>query len=262
MHKPRLKPQELALLESLKNRMELSDEMKTTYYNQLKGWEGERRFDALLEKYKGGSTVLNDLLLQSNQTTFQVDSLLIEGEALHLYEIKNYEGDFYYEKDRFYKRNNKVEINNPITQLKRTESSLSQLVHKLGYSIPIVPQVVFVNPEFTLFQAPLHLPCIYPPQLNRYVKSLEKNISQGKKQHRVLAEKLQSLHMDESPYRRIPSYTYDELKKGILCYKCDSLITSTECSMIKCEACGHTESLVDAVVRSVEEFSCFFQKER
>jgi len=262
LYKQRQKPQELALLKSLNSRMELSDEMKLNYYNHLKGWEGERRFDALLEKFTEDYVVLNDLLLQSNQTTFQVDSLLIEGEALHLYEIKNYEGDFYYEKERFFKRYNKMEINNPITQLKRTESSLRQLMHQLGYSIPIIPHVVFVNPEFTLHQAPLHLPCIYPPQLNRYVKSVEKNITKVKKQYISLAEKLIALHLDESPYRRVPSYTYDELKKGILCDTCSSLIISTERSLIKCDACGYTESLEEAVLRSVEEFKLLFPERK
>lgn len=98
------------------------------------------------------------------------------------------------------------------------------------------------------------MPCIYPNQLNRYVKLLEKNKSQVIKQHAVLAEKLIALHMDESPYRRMPSYTYEELKKGILCDKCNSLFISTECAMIKCDVCGYTESLELAVLRSVKEF--------
>jgi len=262
LYKKRKKPPELALLKSLNSRMELSDEMKLRDYNHKKGWEGERRFDDYLRNLAQNSIILNDLLLQSNQTTFQIDSLLIEGEALHLYEIKNYEGDFYYENDRFYKKNNKVEINNPITQLKRTDSLLRQLIHQLGYSIPIVPHVVFVNPKFTLYQAPLHLPIIYPTQLNRYVKSLEMNRTQVKKQHTTLAEKLIALHMNESSYRRISSYTYDELKKGILCDKCNSLIISAERSMIKCDACGYTESLDKAVLRSVEEFKLLFPERK
>ncbi|WP_400247051.1 hypothetical protein AB3U99_09300 [Niallia sp. JL1B1071] len=104
------------------------------------------------------------------------------------------------------------------------------------------------------------MPCIYPSQLNRYVKSLEKNRTQAKKQHTALAEKLIALHMDESPYQRIPSYNYDEVKKGIICVKCDSFIASTERLMIKCEACGYTESLDEAVLRSVEEFKLLFRE--
>ncbi|MEK4971966.1 nuclease-related domain-containing protein [Niallia sp. FSL R7-0648] len=262
MYKKRREPLELALLKSLNSRMELSDELKTKYLNQGKGWEGERKFDKYLKDLAPNSIILNDLLLQSHQTTFQIDSLLIEGDALHLYEIKNYEGDFYYENDRFYKKKNKVEISNPITQLKRTDSLLRQLVHQLGYSITIIPHVVFINPEFILYQAPLHLPCIYPNQLNRYVKLLEKNKSQVKKQHAVFAEKLIALHMDESPYRRIPSYTYEELKKGILCDKCNSLFISTESAMIKCDVCGYTESLELAVLRSVKEFKLLFPERK
>jgi len=262
VYKKRREPLELALLKSLNSRMELSDELKTKYLNQGKGWEGERKFDEHLRDLAPNSIVLNDLLLQSHQTTFQIDSLLIEGDALHLYEIKNYEGDFYYENDRFYKKNNKVEINNPITQLKRTEFLLRQLIHQLGYSITIIPHVVFINPEFILYQASLHLPYIYPNQLNRYVKLLEKNRSQVKKQYALLAEKLIALHMEDSSYRRMPSYTYEELKKGILCEKCNSLFISTERAMIKCNVCGYTESLELAVLRSVKEFKLLFPERK
>lgn len=35
--------------------------------------------------------------------------------------------------------------------------------------------------------------------------------------HRQLAETLTSMHVEESPHTRLPSYHYNQLKKGILC---------------------------------------------
>ncbi|WP_138919056.1 nuclease-related domain-containing protein [Ornithinibacillus scapharcae] len=55
----------------------------------------------------------NDLLLQVSNQTFQIDSLVI-ADKIYVYEIKNYQGDFYYDNDRLYNRSN-FEISNPLT---------------------------------------------------------------------------------------------------------------------------------------------------
>lgn len=60
--------------------------------------------------------IVKDLLLESNNTVFQVDTLLISPETVYLFEVKNYEGDFYIESDRWYTIS-KTEINNPLLQL-------------------------------------------------------------------------------------------------------------------------------------------------
>ena len=39
-----------------------------------------------------------------NNTTFQIDTLIIISETIYFFEVKNYEGDYYYESDRLYKK--------------------------------------------------------------------------------------------------------------------------------------------------------------
>ena len=170
-YKSRTESAELLILRSLNTRMNLSDKDKQHYFNLKKGYEGEVIFDSLTEKLQCECLILNDLLLKLNNTTFQIDTLIIFSETIYFFEVKNYEGDYYYESDRLYKKP-KSEIINPLNQLSRSESLLRQLLHNLGFNIPIDASVVFINPEFTLYQTPLNKPFIFPTQINRYLKNL------------------------------------------------------------------------------------------
>src|SRR5690625_56322 len=98
-YKSRTKPKELAILEILDKRMNLKTEEKQRYYSLKKGYEGEVHFDSLTKKLQCECLILNDLLLTQNHTTFQLDTTIIGHGKIHLFEIKNNEGDHYYESD-------------------------------------------------------------------------------------------------------------------------------------------------------------------
>src|SRR5690554_1462358 len=97
LYKQRKKPYELEAFEYLDVRMHLSGRDKQYYYSLKKGYEGERVFDSLTEKLQCECFILNDLLLNSNNTTFQIDTLIITSETIYLYEVKNLDGDYYYD---------------------------------------------------------------------------------------------------------------------------------------------------------------------
>lgn len=210
-YKPRTKSIHLQILSYLFNRMNLSTNDKQYYLNLKKGYEGEIMFDSLTENLQCECLILNDLLLKMNNTIFQIDSLVISPEAVFLYEVKNYDGDYYYETDRIYKKS-KAEIINPLTQLLRSESLLRQLLHNLRLNLPIDASVVFINPEFTLYQAPLSKPFIFPTQINQYLNKLNRISSKLNEKHRILADKLIELNIEESPYNQLPPYKYNHLQ--------------------------------------------------
>ena len=221
LYKSRSESAELLILRSLNARMNLPAKDKQHYFNLQKGYEGEVLFDSETAKLQCECFILNDLLLKQNNTTFQIDSLIIHSETIYLFEVKNFEGDYYYESDRLYKKP-KSEITNPLNQLNRSESLLRQLLQNLGYNIPITASVVFINPEFTLYQTPLNKPFIFPTQINRYLKNLNTIPSKLNKKHKMLADQLISLHIKDSPFKQLPTYDYDQLQKGITCAKCTS----------------------------------------
>jgi hypothetical protein len=153
---------------------------------------------------------------------------------------------------------NKTEIKDPLLQLRRSESLLRQLFQSLGYSIQIEGSVVFINPEFTLYQAPLNSPITFPTQLNRYMKRLNTTHSKLNGVHERLADRLVSLHIEESPYERLPAYDFPKLKKGITCKVCHSFSIYVVGNKCVCGQCFHVEDVESAVLRHVREFKLLF----
>lgn len=255
--KSRTESKELLILKSLNTRMSLPEKDKQHYLNIKKGFDGEVRFDTLTEKLQCECYIINDLLLKHNHTLFQIDTLIIFSDGINFFEVKNHDGDYYYESGRLYKKP-RSEIINPHIQLKKDESLLRQLLQKLGFNLPVNGSVVFINPEFTLYQAPLDQPFIFPTQIKNHLQNLGKKPSKLTAKHKQLAEKLVSLHITDSPYTQIPEYTIDKLQKGITCKLCDSFSVTVEGRKCVCHDCGFGELVEEAVIRSVDEIKLLF----
>ena len=254
---PRPEPVELKLLRCLHRRMNLSVKETNYYLNLEKGFRGEQKFDEWLEDLSDDWLIVNDLLLEINNTIFQIDTLLISHDTVYLFEVKNYEGDFYIDNGKWYTLSN-TEIKDPLLQLKRSESLFRRLLQDLGFNSSMKSYLIFVNPDFYLYQAPLNKPVIFPTQLNRFINNINMQSSKLKSRHFKFAEQLVSLHLKESPYMRLPDYTYDQIKKGVTCESCHSFITDFKEAVLSCNNCGRKEGITSAILRSVEEFKILF----
>ncbi|UII55857.1 NERD domain-containing protein [Cytobacillus spongiae] len=257
-YKSREKTKELLIYESLNVRMKLEQKEKQNFIHLKKGFEGEMLFDSHLEVLEGDCLIFQDLLFQWNSSLFQVDTLLMTTNSIYLFEVKNYEGDFVYENDRLFKKP-KIEVTNPLNQLNRSELLLRQLLKHLGCKVPIHAYIVFIHPEFTLYQTPLDKPFIFSNQLNRFLNTLSLNPSrEGTEPLKKLADMLVERHIRNSPYSRTPAYQYDELQKGLICNKCHSFSISLNKTISVCHNCHYEEPLVDSVIRHIEEFQHLF----
>ncbi|MRG88347.1 nuclease-related domain-containing protein [Salinibacillus xinjiangensis] len=93
--KPYHENRELQLLRLLNSRMELSTKEKQHYLYLQKGYKGEKIFADRLESLPCEKVIIHDLLLEHNHTVFQIDTLLFSQNKIYLFEVKNYEGDYY-----------------------------------------------------------------------------------------------------------------------------------------------------------------------
>jgi hypothetical protein len=255
--KARTVPGKLIILRILNKRMDQTVDEKKYYLYQEKGFEGEVQFDLLTEKVQSECYILNDLLLNVNNTTFQLDTTIIFQKKISFFEVKNYEGDYCFRSGRFETLAEK-EIKNPLDQLRRSKSLLRQLLQKHGYNLPIEGYVVFINPRFTLYQAPVNEHIIYPTQLDALIENLNAQPSKLTNQHKKIAEKLVSLHQTESQYSQVPTFKYSQLKKGMTCKECSSFSMFIQGKKIVCGDCGFEEFVEPAVMRNVEELKLLF----
>ncbi|WP_216647553.1 nuclease-related domain-containing protein [Bacillus sp. THAF10] len=257
----------MEIFNSLHQRMDLTVKDKQYLDNLRKGYEGEIKFDCLLEEHlHSDCLILNDLLLRHHNSVFQIDSLLLFQDSLYLFEVKNFEGDFIYRDDRFYLKNKtKTEITSPLVQLQRCETLFRQLLQKLGYQTPVHAFVAFVHPEFTLYQAPIDKPLLFPSQLKRTLGHLNVKKSVISPSMKALASQLVSLHITDYPFENVPSYDFAGLRKGIRCGGCGDLNTGIyegNRNRIVCYECGYKGNLSESVVRNVKEFNLLFPEKR
>ncbi|MED1472617.1 nuclease-related domain-containing protein [Bacillus salipaludis] len=256
-YKPRPVPIDLIKMRSLHARMNLTPTERKYYLNREKGFEGEVMFDKLTEKLESNCLILNDLLFELNNTEFQIDTTIIFQNTISLFDVKNYEGDYYMTSDRFYTKSDE-EISNPLLQLERSQSLFRQLLKSIGYQMPVEASVVFINPEFTLYQTPLDKPIIFPTQVNRLMKNLNSVRSKLNDRHTKLAEKLVSLHKTESRNTKMPAYEYGQLEKAMLCGSCHSPSFTVGEKKVVCGICGAEESIDSAILRTVRELMILF----
>ncbi|WP_328589288.1 nuclease-related domain-containing protein [Litchfieldia alkalitelluris] len=238
--------------------MNLTEKEKYHLLNLEKGYEGETKFDLLAATLPEERFLINDLLLEVNNSYFQIDTLMISQGGIYLLDIKNFQGDYYLDADKLYTVTNDREYKNPVDQLKRSTTLLRQLLHNLKLNYLIESFVIFINPEFTLYQAPLKTPIIFPTQLDRFLQELNKSPSKLNEGHKKLAQTLISLHQTKNPFSLLPKYNYDQLQKGVYCHSCKSFITSIMNFNFICGKCGGAEKIEIAILRNVKEFKLLF----
>ena len=260
--KYRKESKELLLFRHLFFRNALSTKDKYYYRNLESGFEGELIFDEWLKPLRGELIFLSDLTFEFNNSHFQIDSLLISPKTIYLIEVKNYEGDYYIEGNKWYSLSKK-EIKNPLIQMQRAESLLRQLFqyHKINYYIEAY--LVFVNPEFYLYETPINSPIIFPAQRNRFISKIKKNRGKLNSKSFAIANKLLSLHVDEAPFTKLPFYDFQEINKGVFCQRCRSTLTEQkQLRLLVCTNCKFKEGTEQAILRSINEFELLFPKNK
>ncbi|MBB5145050.1 hypothetical protein HNQ35_000239 [Cerasibacillus quisquiliarum] len=252
-------PKDLQKRRILFARMNLSTQEKQQYIRLLKGHEGEKQFYQLIKNnHTTNSIFLHDLLLQSNNSLFQIDHILIHAQTIFSFEVKNYEGEFIIENGNWYVKSTKQEIRNPLNQLNKSDYLLRQLVINLGYNLPVKSYLVFINRDFTLYQLPPNLPILLRSQLNRFIQFLNKSHVPLKQEHHQLAQDLKKVQITDSSFENLPDYDFKQLRKGITCPECYMFLSRERQSFLLCDNCGYTETLEKGILRNVFEFHLLF----
>ncbi|KKK39784.1 nuclease [Mesobacillus campisalis] len=256
--KERKESDELLTMRYLNTRMQLTEKDKSRYFKLEKGYEGEVKFDTLAENILEERYILNDMLLEVNNSYFQIDSTIVSQGVIYLLDIKNFEGDYFLDSDKFYSVASGREYKNPLDQLKRSTTLFRHLlqIHRLHYLVESF--VIFINQEFTLYQAPMNQPLILPTQVNRFLKEFDKTPSKLDDGHKKLSQKLMTLHQPKNPFSATPAYEYSQVKKGCYCKTCKSFKVYIVNYHLVCENCGGQEKIEHAILRHMEEFKLLF----
>ncbi|WP_407639581.1 nuclease-related domain-containing protein [Anaerobacillus alkalidiazotrophicus] len=98
------------------------------YYSYLEKGIGELAFDNIIDHLIESWLILYGLLVKINNTTFQVYKVIISPDQTYIFQVKNYEGDYYIEGGRWY-LSRKSEIINLHVQLQRYDTLFQRLLN-------------------------------------------------------------------------------------------------------------------------------------
>ncbi|MEH7176276.1 nuclease-related domain-containing protein [Neobacillus vireti] len=247
----------LILLQYLHPRMVFNEGQALTFFTIEKGYEGELKSDDWLKGLADEWLILNDLLFDYHGSRFQIDTLLIAYEKLYILDIKYWEGDHTFKEDKWSTPTGKPE-KNPLHQLERCETLFQRMLHEWGFHYSIESYLIFNHPEFHLYTTSNNPAIIFPTQLNRFLKKLNTRQVKLHKRYYELAQQLVDRNIEDSPYERIFSYTYDQLKKGITCPECRAIYEGA----LLCKNCGYVDEAETAILRSVREFILLFPERK
>ena len=256
--KERIESDELKILRILNIRGELTRDEKYRLSNLEKGFKGEVEFDLLTKTLQEERYILNDLLLKVKEQTFQIDSVIISHGVVYLFDVKNYEDNCYIDGDLLCSADSDSEYSNPVNQLKRASSLFRQLLQKNYYNILVKAYVVFINPEFTLYQAPRDQPIILPTQVKRFIETLNKTSSKLDSEEKMLAKLLLAHHQTKNPFTNLPIFSFGKLKKGPFCCDCHSFDVNVHKHNLVCKKCEKHEKVSSTVLRCVNEIKLLF----
>lgn len=247
------------ILESLYNRMTLSYGEKMEYQNQVKGFEGELQFDQLINHQNQTGLVMNDLLLNTKNTSYQMDSLLILNNHINIYEVKNYTGNYTFVDGVLTAESGHI-IQNPLDQVNRKKAYLHNLLLNMGYQYTVSAYVAYVNPNFYIYLLSPNESILFHGQLSEHFQQLSLQSSKKliNRQNRKIAEYIIDQHNENFRPNHLPDYSFHDMKKGITCSKCSSFHFSKTRSFRICTSCGDKEKINNAILRSIHEFQLLF----
>ena len=258
-----MKPRTLEILEAIDGRIILNDEQKRYLCNMQSGYRGECDFISLMETLNCPHILVHDLYFEPKFSgPIQIDFLLLVGNTIIIYEVKNYTGVWQHNEDVY--RQSGMERANPLIQLARTKNNFKALLREFGYSQVNVDAVVFhIGRTFTLLGAPENRNVILPTQISDHLLKL--NLYQYVVSQSLidLATVLETSALPATPFmKRIPKYEFDTMRKGLRCGECRGFIERASQRRYCCEACGHKGYCADAVRSALADYRLLFPQRK
>ncbi|MBM6615394.1 NERD domain-containing protein [Desemzia sp. RIT804] len=257
-YKNREKPYTLIMLEALKKRMRLETKDRLNYLNAISGYEGEWQLDGRTERLKH-CLVLNDLFLKNNGVSFQIDALVVTRKKLLIYEVKNHEGEYIYKEEHLYKIKTDVNILNPMYRLMRTKLLFEQLLRRNGYAdFQVEAYLVFINPNFTLYECPMQPSILRASNLDRHFEQLAIGLEPLTQRHTLLSDRLCELIIPDEIDFDLPKYTYAKLKKDIFCLTCGAIVPSPLGKFTTCQHCLEVVPTTELICEHIRDYQYLF----
>ncbi|XJS10979.1 nuclease-related domain-containing protein [Aerococcaceae bacterium WGS1372] len=255
------KPFYLEYLEILERRINLPEESKRRLWAQRVGYEGHRAFDELLVEYCPKDwEILHNLNFNHPVGKTQIDTLLINSQAIYHFEVKNLVQPAEYRDGEWYNQATGRRFRNYFTQMNRQRELLGHILESLDIRAPIISRLVLINDQDTVtFTEDMQEHYLKRWQIKQFLENIRqlgtmtskrKLINPAEAARRIVELTIEEFERDQYPEANL----IHEARKGMLCVNCKTnLVGSQSRYLVKCARCGKVESREAAVMRTICE---------
>lgn len=229
------------------------------YERLFKGFVGEMTLSEFLKEVDEEKCLtLFDCLFEVEQKEIQIDCILLTSDTIYLLEVKNYNGDYYFQNNKIYHIRTNKEIFNPINQLERTQFLFQQLLQEMRMEYKVQSHIVFVNPSFWLYHAPYQASFVYPPQIRRFLSKISQNASPLTSDIHSFAKELLQRTKTYSNDDLLASIRLEEMKRGVFCEKCHKKLERVGKQYFSCAPCQESYKVDDVLLYAIAQFNLLF----
>jgi len=250
-------------LEILSYRYDLSE----ADLNELKvlagGYAGEIEFDRILEEdfgdvefihlkdfcFKVGRSGSQTKAESSVDQEIQIDNIIIAGDRMFTFEVKNYNFDLIYAEGQWTYENGR-KFGDPMLQVGRQKAALQGFLDKAGFSINLYGTIVFINRDQTIFRLPDNPEILVWSNMR---KKLRKVLHSNRYDHSDLIGRLEAERLEESQYQGDVGVVFDKLKTGIFCGDCGGRLMKRSNYNYDCVQCSKVWPVLMVAKNLVEE---------
>lgn len=251
---------ELAYYRALNRRVLLSGEDAKNLSAQEKGYAGECTYDRIFDEVGHGFVfVFRDVYLGIEGRAAQYDSLIVSDDGIVVNEIKNYSGNYQYDKGTWYIGKSPVS-DDALSQLRRAVGKLVKLRYQVRGKFNISGKVIFPNIEFRLQSNDDELwdNVVMRSGLRSYLMQFQ-NMNAGRVAEDI-AELIRSHIVPNTYFDKCADFS--AVRKGLYCSECGGFELENRKYHLVCESCGSRETKETHIIRAISDYKALFLNER
>ena len=223
------------------------DELKQLEKYEL-GFSGEVIFDTLLEPFVLKQNIQHipnfTFHLGSEKKEVQIDNIVVAGDCLFIFEIKNYQFDLHMSEDNQLAFDNGDSYKQLSSQMNYEYDGLRQLMRGYPYDFKILPYAVFINPFQTIYGL--------RPGSNILVHSnVRKFLSQHMLPNQFVNGDVKNYILKHfspvSKHDKDYNFSVRDLRPGVFCHDCWAAVERVNRYKYRCGGCGRDYTCKEAI---------------
>ncbi|MCG7419036.1 NERD domain-containing protein [Macrococcus epidermidis] len=228
-----IQPPRIVVLEDILKRRLPSYEYSEDYHRSYYGYLGELQFlneFPVEDKY----IQLFNICIEFEGQSFEVDRMILTGEKIFAFDVKNYFGKFVNEGMVWKKPG--FSIKNPEAQFMTMHETLTGLIQWMETGHSVESKMIFINKGFSFQNKVIDMVKYY--DIGQVMKSVGECAAAGELESRM-ASYFNDIHRPISLYDRRPNFNFEKVKRGLQCTKCglEINIICDKTKAIVCKGC-------------------------